>query len=77
MAEILLTVSAATKTALRQVAYDANFRRTNLSGLVVGNINAMLKAYIVNEIQAARQKVIDDARPAVDMSDVSITDSGD
>ena len=71
MAEIRVVVSTATKAEIRQVAFDAGFKRLNASLVEVGDIQAMLKAYFEAGILALRQK--QQVVPAISMSDVSIS----
>jgi hypothetical protein len=75
MAEIKITVTPATKADIRQVAYNAGFRRLNASLVEVGDIQAMLKAYFEAGILALRQK--QQVIPPIDMSDVSIAGTDD
>ena len=71
MAEIKITVTPATKADIRQVAFDAGFKRLNASLVEVGDIHAMLKAYCEAGILALRQK--QQVVPPISMADVSIT----
>ena len=71
MAEIRVVVSTATKAEIRQVAFDAGFKKLNASLVEVGDIQAMLKAYFEAGILALRQK--QQVVPAISMADVSIS----
>jgi hypothetical protein len=75
MAEIKVTLTPATKADIRQVAYNAGFRRLNASLVEVGDIQAMLKAYFEAGILALRQK--QQVVPPIDMSDVTISGTDD
>jgi hypothetical protein len=64
MADVTFSMTAGTRTRLNQIAVRNGYP----------NLKKMTRAYWLHEIEADKEREIREATPAVDMSDVDITD---